>query len=277
VDRLHERQDNRDRHDEHRTILDWLTPIDYAPQHNDFIGRRKEGTGEWLLESSEFQEWANQTNQTLFCPGIPGAGKTIITSIVVEHLWATFQKDTSVSIAYLYCNFQRRHEQKAAHLLINLLKQLVRERHTMPETIKSLYNLHKDKQSRPSLDEIVKELHSVVRLYSKVFIVVDALDECPASEDGRSRFLQNLFNLQAQTHVNIFATSRFIPEIEFQFEKCIRKEIRAQHDDIIKYLDGRIPQLLKSQISKYRDLQDLIRSEVLNAVDGMYVHPFRNI
>jgi hypothetical protein len=74
--------------------------------------------------------------------------------------------------------------------------------------------------------------------------------------------------------VNIFATSRFIPEIESQFEKCIWKEIRAQHDDILKYLDGRIPQLLRSQISKYRDLQDLIRGEVLNAVDGMYVRFF---
>src|SRR6266516_4828685 len=200
VNRLHERQDNRELYDEHRTILDWLTPIDYVPQHNDFIGRRKEGTGEWLLKSNEFQEWANQTKQTLFCPGIPGAGKTIITSIVVEHLWTKFQEDTGVGIAYLYCNFQRQHEQKPADLLMNLLKQLVRERNTIPETIKSLYNLHKDKRSRPSLDEILKELHSVVRLYSKIFIIIDALDECQASEDGCSQFLQNLFNLQSQAH-----------------------------------------------------------------------------
>jgi Cdc6-like AAA superfamily ATPase len=276
VDRLHERQDNRERHDEHRTILDWLTPIDYAPQHNDFIGRRKEGTGEWLLKSNEFQEWINQTRQTLFCPGIPGAGKTIITSIVVEHLWIKFQKDLSVGMAYLYCNFQRQHEQKQADLLMSLLKQLVQERNPMPETLRSLYNRHEDKRSRPSLDEILKELYSVVRLYSKVFIIVDALDECQVSEDGRSQLLRNLFNLQSQAHANIFATSRFIPEIEFQFERCIRKEIRAQHDDILRYLDGRIPQLLRSQISKYHDLQDLIRSEVVNAVDGMYVRPYRN-
>jgi len=277
LDRLHERQDNRERHDEHRTILDWLTPIDYAPQQNDFIGRRKEGTGEWLLKSNEFQEWTSQTKQTLFCPGIPGAGKTIITSIVVEHLWTIFQKHTSVGIAYLYCNFQRQHEQKPADLLMSLLKQLVQERNPMPETIRSLYNHHKDKRSRPLLGEILKELHSVVRLYSKVFIIVDALDECHASNDGRSQFLRNLFNLQSQAHANIFATSRFIPEIESQFERCIRKEIRAQHDDILTYLDGRIPQLLRSQISKYPDLQDMIRSEVVNAVDGMYVHLPRNI
>jgi hypothetical protein len=78
VDLLHERQDNRERREEHQAILDWLTPIDYAPQQYDFFRRRQKGTGEWLLKTNEFQEWVNQSKQTLFCPGIPGAGKTTI-------------------------------------------------------------------------------------------------------------------------------------------------------------------------------------------------------
>src|SRR5947209_17772181 len=73
VDRLNQYQDSQ----EGRDIIDWLTPIDYASQQSDFILARQEGTGEWLLESSEFHNWINQTKQTLFCPGIPGAGKTI--------------------------------------------------------------------------------------------------------------------------------------------------------------------------------------------------------
>src|SRR5947207_5778174 len=108
-------------------------------------------------------------------------------------------------------------------------------------------------------------------MYAKVFIIIDALDEYQASDDSRRLFLRSIFNLQAQAHINIFATSRFIPEIELQFERCIRKEIRAQHNDILRYLDGRIPQLLRSQISKYSDLQDLVRREVAKAIDGMYV------
>jgi AAA+ superfamily predicted ATPase len=106
VDRWHERQDDRERHKEHQTILDWLTLIDYTPQQNDFIGRREEGTGQWLLDSEEFQEWLNTSKQTLFCPGIPGAGKTMMTSIVVEHLRAKFGNDANTGIAYLYCSYQ---------------------------------------------------------------------------------------------------------------------------------------------------------------------------
>ncbi|KAF2178918.1 hypothetical protein K469DRAFT_695065 [Zopfia rhizophila CBS 207.26] len=106
------------RHDDHerRTIVDWLTSTDYATQQSDFIARRQEGTELWLLNSKEFQLWVKQ-GKTLFCPGIPGAGKTMITSIVVEHLWAEFQNDATVAIAYLYCNFRRQQEQNVTNLL----------------------------------------------------------------------------------------------------------------------------------------------------------------
>jgi hypothetical protein len=127
VDRLHERQDNQERREEHQVILNWLTPIDYAPQQNDFIKRRQEGTGEWLLKSNKFQDWVNQIRQSLFCPGIPGAGKTMLTSITVEHLCTKFQNDTTVGIAYVYCNFRRQDEQKPHNLLSSLLKQLIQE------------------------------------------------------------------------------------------------------------------------------------------------------
>jgi hypothetical protein len=39
--------------------------------------RKHGGVGQWLLSSNEFQGWLNQNKQTLFCPGIPGAGKTM--------------------------------------------------------------------------------------------------------------------------------------------------------------------------------------------------------
>jgi Cdc6-like AAA superfamily ATPase len=269
---LHVQHDHK-----HDTILDWLTPIDYGSLQSDFLNRHKEGTGQWLLNSTEFQMWLSTAKLTLFCPGNPGTGKTIMTSIVVDYLSTKFENNSSVCIAFLYCNFQRQQEQKLADLLASLLKQLVQQRPSIPENVKSLYERHKGKRTYPLFDEILKELDSVIQLYSKVFIIIDALDEYQTLVDDRRLFLHSIFNLQAHTHVNIFATSRFIPEIEQQFEKCERMEIRAQDDDILRYLDGRIPHLLRSQILKYHDLQDLIRREVVKAVDGMYVHPSRNI
>jgi hypothetical protein len=107
---------------EHKAILNWLTPIDFLSQQHDFIARRQEGTGTWLLDSTEYQSWRETKNQTLFCPGIPGAGKTILTSIVVNELTARFFNDPTIGITYVYCNFRRQDEQKIDDLLASLLK-----------------------------------------------------------------------------------------------------------------------------------------------------------
>jgi hypothetical protein len=179
-------------------ILNWLTRTDYGPQHSDFLERREPRTGQWLLDSIEYQDWLRTDKQTLFCPGIPGAGKTILTSVVIHDLITLFSEDSSVGIAYIYCNF-RQSEQKIHNLLTSLLKQLAESQSSMPESIKDLYdhyNVKRPKRERPTLEEISKTLHSVVAKYSRVFIVVDALDECQ-DNDCRTKFLLEIFSLQA--------------------------------------------------------------------------------
>ena len=68
-----EQKDEQDR-DERLSILSWLTPTDYTTQQHDFLTRRQAGTDQWLLDSAEFRAWLETDKQTLFCPGIPGAG-----------------------------------------------------------------------------------------------------------------------------------------------------------------------------------------------------------
>ncbi|KAF2468410.1 uncharacterized protein BDR25DRAFT_265562, partial [Lindgomyces ingoldianus] len=251
-------------------IVDWLTSTDYATQQSDFIARRQQGTGLWLLNSAEFRLWVKHAKKTLFCPGIPGSGKTMITSIVVEHLWTEFRNDPSVSIAYLYCNFRSQQEQKPIDLLSSLLKQLVQERPFTSENIKSLYECHREKRTRPSLEEISKALHSAVMDYSRTFIIVDALDECQASDGSRRKFLSEIFNLQAETGVNFFATSRFIPGIEKEFEGAASQEIRASGEDLEIYLDAHISRL-SSCVFRSRMLPDTIKAEIIKAADGMFL------
>ena len=261
------RQHNQDQ----QIILDWLTPIDYATQHSDFISRRQEGTGQWLLNSDKFRNWVDQNKQTLFCPGIPGAGKTMSAAIVVDKLYTQFQNDTSVGIAYIYCDFRRRHEQKPIDLYANLLKQLIQGLPSMPQSVQQLYDHHQHKRTRPSFDEISQTLQSVIPHNSRTFVIVDALDECQDLEGGRKRFLTELFSLQARTPANLFVTSRFIPEIEKEFEgKGARFEIRAADEDLQRYLDGHMLKL-PPFVSRNAPLQEEIKSAIINSVDGMYV------
>ena len=215
----------------------------------------------------------------MFCPGFPGVGKTILTSVVINHLDGKVRKgdvqgdgnqgDGNIGIAYLYCNFRRQHEQKAEDLLVSLLKQLSQDRSSLPDSVKTLHDRHKDRRTRPSLDEISKALQSVATLYSRVFIIVDALDECQAG-NCRGRFLTELFGLQAKYGASLLATSRFIPEIIKNFSGSISLEICASKKDIEKYLEGHIGQL-PSFDEWSLQLQDEIKAGISDAVDGMYV------
>lgn len=252
-------------------ILDWLTPIDYGPLQSDYLKRRQSGTGKWFLESRELQNWLNASKQTLYCPGIPGAGKTILSSILVHYLTSSFAHDPKTGIAYIYCNFQRQNEQKIDHLLASVLKQLAESQSSLPGSVKDLYDQHKRKRTRPSLDEISKVLQSVVMMYSRVFIIVDALDECQVSDGCRTKFLSELSNLQTKHGINIFATSRFIPNIVDHFKTNVSLEIRASTDDVARYLEGHIDQL-PSFVQQNRQLQEEIKTGISNAVDGMYVY-----
>jgi hypothetical protein len=251
-----------------QNILDWITPIDYALQQSDFIRRRQAGTGRWLLDSARFKAWVETNERTLFCPGIPGAGKTILTSIVIGELFTQFENDGDVGIAYLYCNYRRQYEQKPEDLFASLLKQLVQEQPSIPDSVKTLYNRHKHTRTRPSLDEILGVLQTVAAAYSRIFIIADALDECQVSDGCRQRFLSSLFNLQRKCGANLFATSRPLSTIGKEFEGTSKLEIRAREEDVRRYLDGNLFRL-PGFVARSLELQEEIKRALIKAVNGM--------
>ncbi|KAL2671363.1 hypothetical protein Neosp_013948 [[Neocosmospora] mangrovei] len=265
VDRLNLQQNNQRR----LRTLDWLTQLDYAAQQQDFISRRQPGTGKWLLESEEYQSWLTTVGNTLFCPGMPGAGKTILTSTVVENLTTKFLGDTNTAIACIYFNFRREYDQKLSSLLASILRQCIQHLHRLPDSVSALEN-QCGSNKRPSLDELSGTLQSVAAAFSRVFIVVDALDECQASDGCRARILSELFKLQAGCGVNIFATSRFIPDIVDTFENGTTLEIRASSEDVERYVKGRMEHL-QPFVRRNKQLQEEIKVGISAAVDGMFL------
>lgn len=250
-----------------QAILDWLTPSNYSSQQRDYFSTRHPETASWLLESKEF-EWVSNRGQTLLCRGMPGAGKTIMTSVIIDHLIHRFRNDPRVGIAYIYCNFKDTERQDCHDLLSSLTKQLAQSCSSFPTSLETLYNTHQKHKTMRSTQETIELLHILSSCYERVFIVIEALDEC--GRNARLAFLPEVFRLQQRCQINIFATTRDIPEIlqSEELRKSILVEIRASEEDVLRYVSGRIARM-QSFVRSNLDLQNEIKAIIASKVNGM--------
>ncbi|KAL4961712.1 ankyrin repeat domain-containing protein [Aspergillus stella-maris] len=254
--------------EEYDKILDWLCPNNFAAQQNDFLNQHQQGSGQWLLGASLFRDWLEKDKATLFCPGIPGAGKTIMVSMIIDYLEQEFVLLNNIGIAYLYCSFRRRPTQTFRDLLASLVRQLVQRDSSIPDCVRNAYSRSRNKKIQPSVNELLQFLQAMSAQLSRVFIVVDALDECESI--ARESLLAAIHSLQDQYNVNFLATSRYIPDTIAAFESCPSLEIRATMEDVWRYLRSQLSRL-PSFVARNKELQCEIIAEVSKAVGGMFL------
>jgi hypothetical protein len=263
------RDDNAVRHK--HDLMRWICPVDYHVQHQDFIDRHQTGTGQWFLEDAKFQGWDQSKDATLFCPGIPGAGKTIMAALVINYLLRT-QHVANEPVTFIYCNYKRQSEQSAKHMLSSILRQIVDIQPGILKLVQDFNTSHTTKRTTPSSDESRQILGAVSRGLHRLTIVVDALDECETR--ARQEFLSAVETLRGQCKVRILATSRFLPAIESHstFSDKPKLEVRASDEDLEMYIRSRASEL-NQVVSKPDLLENLVSSTVI-AVGGMYVDRF---
>ncbi|KAJ7111000.1 ankyrin repeat-containing domain protein [Mycena epipterygia] len=252
-------------------ILEWITSLNFFQRQADIFGVWQPGTGEWLLADAGFRDWESSAQRILWCRGMPGAGKTVLVSMVVNHL-RLHSQNTKTAVACMYLNHKEIEMQTPANLLASLWKQLVVGK-PMPPAVHKLYEDHHERRTRPSLDEVLKILRSAIGEYSKVYLIVDALDEYP--EAPRLKLLEYLSMTMTMTAptVNLMLTSRPHIALDPFFPGRRALDINATEKDIRQYVDVHIrksPRLSK-HVRARPELSGEITSRILSNVKGMFL------
>jgi hypothetical protein len=184
--------------------------------------------------------------------------------MVVEHLSAECE-DKNIGIAYIYLNHKEADDQTPSKLLAGLWRQLVLDK-DVAIFAKKLYQRHREKRTTPSLEEVFDVLHSSFAGLSKVYIIVDAIDEYP--EVQRRILLKYLAAMGPS--INLMVTSR--PHIYSPLPNLETLDIRATREDIRAYVDAQIdfwPRLSK-HVQSQPELREDIHSKISSrTVDGM--------
>lgn len=266
IARLDSRQESRESAMERHDILNWLTDFDHKRQQHDVYSGRQDGTGEWFLDSEEYGSWKETRGQTLICPGMPGAGKTVLASIVIDERLGHCVDHPEHGIAFAYCDYKLQKQQSTNSILASLLKQLIEHQPVLSGDIKDLYGKKENTRNMLSLDDIRACIRSVISSYSRVFIVIDALDECDSEQ--LADLLPEISALRDDHQVNFMATARRVPQIMKSFEKAQQMEIRATTTDIQKYVEGHIREL-PGFVARNLALQGDVKAKILKSADGV--------
>lgn len=251
-------------------LLEWVSPLNFPAQQSAIFSRRQEGTGQWLFESPEFKTWTSRPGQTLLCRGIPGAGKTMLASIAIDHLQRKCHR-RDITVAYIYCDYKLQHEQTPVNLIAGILKQLLHHCNPVPESVMRSHSHHITSKTRPDLKEFGDMLKDSIPNFSQTYIVVDALDELTVSGRVRQTLLAYLHSVQKAQNINLIMTSRFIPtEIQESHQDFLSLEIRASNEDVRGYVYGHMSDLTMSVQGKPK-LQEIIVKSIVDVVDGMFL------
>ena len=258
-----ESQEQRKKDTEIQKILDWLCPLDFRSHYSNAQQTLVEGTGSWFLRHPVFQKWSLSDRAMLFGVGIPGAGKTLISTIVINELKRT-TKETNGVILYAFCNFQDRMQHTTTGFLGGLLRQIA----TNSPKLRDLSDKLQQERSQLSESDIRQLIQDEIMDSRQVYIIVDALDEF-GTHDGDKRALLNEI-CWLRRYANVFVTSRFDTlENELRsIEGLLKIDIEAQEEDLEIWITKHMPDL-PPHVRKSTELQEQIRVKILGSVRGM--------
>ncbi|KAJ5512855.1 hypothetical protein N7463_002407 [Penicillium fimorum] len=107
-------------------VLDWIWPIQYGKHHISVKDSRTPGTCEWLLQTDKFREWMTiNSSAVLWLHGTIGAGKTFLTSKVIDHVQDLLKVSLNhAGFAYFYCKDDEDNRRNPLCVLQSYVRQL---------------------------------------------------------------------------------------------------------------------------------------------------------
>lgn len=257
-------------------VRNWLSPPDPSINLKKALGERHQGSGQWFLQSEAYSAWKMEPNSFLWLHGIPGCGKTILSSTVVKDLRDC--KASIQSLLYFYFDFADTRKQSLEKAVRSLISQLYDKRENVRLHLKSLYSTCEDGKQEPSNDQLRTTFQNMVEQAGEVWIVLDALDECQTQKEHRTECLYSWIKhlRSSQTDIHLLVTSRSEQEIESTFERWARnKDIihiqsKLVKGDICAYVHARVrenPELNRWTSSP--EVQNEIEATLIDKANGM--------
>lgn len=260
-----------------RELLNWLSPTQFSYHHADHSENRLAGTGQWLLDHPEYCQWrASSSSSILLLHGIPGCGKSMLSSMVVDSLLSERATNpTTAPFAYFYCadyeaEPERGQPDKIMRSIVRQLTVSAQPQRKVRDAVLSEYERRRAEAELDGFEAKTLQVKDCVRLIldvtnsDPVTIVLDAVDE--VKEQDRYELLHALSRVVSSSNnvTKVLVTSRDNSHIHAILPDArklrINKEgnradvdcfVRAQINGVTeakRLLNGRVPSSLCDEL-----------------------------
>ena len=203
--------------DDLEKVLAWLSPVNAAIKHQAYRKERHPGTGAWLFDLREMVHWLDNPNDALWIYGIPGAGKTMLSTLVVDEI-LTRKRSNTVGTAYFYIRHDDKLSQNPTNVLGSIVSQLARQN---SEAYAHLVSTHTQSYTQgllpPNEQELSDTLHRMIPSFREIYIMIDGLDESGSCFDlNRSHLIDLVAGLHIKGSIRTLVFSRDEQDIRKQ-------------------------------------------------------------
>lgn len=273
-----ELQENKDLEEAYQGQLDWLLPGDSARfqaperQHSANLKYRHPGTCKWILKTPKYETWRDQQPSSLFhLFGEGGYGKSYLVSTIIEDLVNHISPQPSFMV-YFFCKSGDNATQYGVNIMLYLVARLFticRDEVKKGDDRLSSQNVkyrkivkivkrvrEKMKNSAGEKDSSSLQIDSVLQpmfvdlaeaINTKLYVIVDALDECCDFAKGLLDTLKTL----PEFDIRVLISSRPDDQIRSTLREVRHLEIEVNKEtnyaDILAYVDESLESMQRFQ------------------------------
>ena len=204
-----------------------------------------------------------------------------VSSSVIQHIMTICEAGPGI-MAYFYFDFKDLDKQSCHDLLRSLVSQLSTRSSRCCEILHHAYETHEDGTRQPSDDTLKECLKEMLRLPGQgpIFILLDALDECPDSSgfpsprDEVLQLVKELVDLRLRD-LHICATSRPEVDIRAVLKPLALRSVSlhnesGQKSDIARYVRDAVNLSASMAMRRWRDEdKNLVIETLTERADGM--------
>ena len=260
-------------------IRKWLSAPDSSSNYHKALSLRQADTGLWLLESDLYKEWKVKAS-SIWLHGIPGCGKTVLCSTLLENILEHAAGDPGKAVAYFYFDFNDRQKQDPQLMIRSLISQLSQQCINVSPGLDGLFSSCESGQRQPPLDAFLKVLQQLIEELPCTYIIIDALDECGNRKELMD-IIKKVFAWQLQG-LHLLFTSRREGDIESTLGRILEDksilfiQSKAVDLDIQSYVRRRLSD--EGSLQKWQAdamIRQRIESSLVEGARGMYTSPNR--